>query len=326
MKHSSPIYVAGYRTLLGYHLTQALRRHRFRNVVAESGPDLADASSTNAFFAEFGPEYVFMAEGLSGGIGFNLQHPATLMQNNLVCLSNVLHAAHCKNNIRLLYLASSCMYPRDAAQPMAVDMLGTGPLEPTSAPYATAKVTGLVLCESYRREFGCDFITVIPANTFGPGDDFSEEAGHVIPAMIARVHKAKSQDDPEVVVWGSGKPVRDFLYAADAADAVLFLMRKYSDVRPINIGSGTGVSVAELAYLIAEVVGYRGKLRFDTSRPDGQPVKILDSAPLARLGWKPKTPLRTALEETYNWFLQPSAGERDVSLPRYGERGVSIPR
>jgi GDP-L-fucose synthase len=242
------------------------------------------------------------------------------MQDNLAVTTNVLNAAHKYGTTRLLYLGSSCMYPRGMATPMPVEALGTGQLEPTSAAYATAKYAGLVLCRAYWHEFGCDFLTAIPSNTFGPGDDFSANSGHVIPALIRRAHDAKVKREPELVVWGSGRAVRDFLFAADAADALVFLMRRYADTLPINVGSGTGVSIADLARMVCDVVGYTGTLRFDASRPDGQPVKVLDCAPLAALGWRPTTALRSALEATYAWFLQHEDREdrRDAhaALPR----------
>jgi GDP-L-fucose synthase len=319
MKPTSRIYVAGRHTLIGSALVEALLRARFRNVIADE-TDLTFYGTSEAFFADQRPEYVFVADGLSGGIEFNRRHPATLMQENLIVASSVLHAAYKFGTKRLVYLGSSCMYPRDAAQPMAVEALGTGPLEPTSAPYATAKSAGLMLCDAYRREFGCDFLTAIPSNTFGLGDDFSPHSGHVIPALIRRTHDARVKGEPELTVWGSGTPVRDFLFAADVADALLFLMRHYADNRPINVGSSAGVSIADLAQLVCDVVGYTGTLRFDASRPDGQPVKVLDCAPLAKLGWRPTTTLRSALEATYAWFLQHEVkeGHRDAhaAVPR----------
>ncbi|MGL4552069.1 MAG: GDP-L-fucose synthase family protein [Gemmataceae bacterium] len=319
MIRDARVYVAGRDTLLGSALVAALDRGGF-TAVLDDEPDLAFPGTADAFFDDARPEYVFLADGLSGGIEYNRRHPATLMQDNLAAITNVLSAAQRYGVRRLLYLGSSCMYPRDAAQPMAVGALGGGPVEPTSAAYATAKYAGVVLCDAYRREFGCDFVTAVPANAFGPGDDFSAVGGHVIPALIRRAHDAKVRGERELAVWGSGRPVRDFLYAPDAADALVFLMGRHPGDGPVNVGTGAGVSVADLARLVCDAVGYAGRLRFDPSRPDGQPVKVLDCGPLTRLGWRPATPLRAALEETYHWFLQHHAteGERDdhAAVPR----------
>jgi GDP-L-fucose synthase len=319
MNATSRVYVAGRYTLIGSALIRRLEEAGYHDVVEAEG-DLTEADGAEAFFAAHRPEYVFLADGMSGGIEFNRRHPATLMQDNLTVTANVLNAAHKYATRRLLYVGSSCMYPREADQPMRVEALGTGPLEPTSAPYATAKYAGLVMCRAYWLEFGCDFVAAVPSNTFGPGDDFSPNTGHVIPALIRRAHDAKVNREPELVVWGSGRAVRDFLFAPDAADALVFLMRRYADTQPINVGSGTGVSIADLARLVCDVIGYAGALRFDATRPDGQPVKVLDCAPLAALGWRPTTALRSALEATYAWFLQHEVkeGHRDAhaALPR----------
>ncbi|HJT76056.1 MAG TPA: NAD-dependent epimerase/dehydratase family protein, partial [Gemmataceae bacterium] len=229
--------------------------------------------------------------------------------HNLLVTAHVVDAAHRHGVTKLLYLASSCSYPRDAAQPLRVESLLTGAPEPTSAAYSTAKLAGWQLCAAYRRQYGARFITAIPANAFGPHDDFSADGGHVLPALLRRAHEAKVRGEPELVIWGTGLPRREFIYARDLAGACLFVLRHYDDEPPINLGGGTILSVAEAARAVADVVGYRGRLRFDAGRPDGAPLKALDSTPLRALGWRPATDFRAALEETYAWFLQHACTE-----------------
>jgi GDP-L-fucose synthase len=243
--------------------------------------------------------------------------PAELMLDNLLATAHVLQAAHAQGVAKLLYLASSCCYPRHAPQPLRVESLMTGLLEPTNAAYATAKLAGWQLCEAYRQQFGAPFFTAIPANAFGPYDDFSLEGGHIIPALIHRAHQAKVRGDPSLTIWGTGTPRREFVFAPDLADACLFVMNHYNEPAPINLGGGTDLSIAEVARAIVEVVGFKGRLCFDPTRPDGMPLKRLDASQLSSLGWKPATDFRTALAETYNWFLQHVVQEdlADVSAP-----------
>ena len=266
-------------------------------------PDLTCQSQVESFFEDSRPELVFVTAGLTGGIHANQTAPADLMLNNLLVSAHVLAAANRHGVKKLLYLGSSCMYPRQAQQPLRPEYLQTGPLEPTNAAYATAKLAGLALAQAYRSQDGAPFITAIPANAFGPGDDFHLDTGHVIPALIRRMHEAKLRGDDVIGIWGTGLPRREFIFADDLADACLFIMDHFDDSEPINLGSGSDVSIAEIATLIAEVVGYRGQLRFDASRPDGMPRKCLDSTKLFQLGWRPATPLCAALERTYAWFL-----------------------
>ena len=304
MNRLARIFVAGGDTLLGAALLDHLSECGFINLVgaAADQPDLGDTLAVEAFFEQIKPEFVFLAGGKSGGIRLNRQRPADLMLDNLRTIANVIDAAHRYGAKKLLYLASSCAYPRQAAQPLQVESLLAGPVEPSSEAYATAKIAGWKLCEAYRRQYGCRFITAFPANAFGPHDDFSDESGHVIPALIRRTHEAKLNGERSLTVWGSGSPRREFIYSRDLADACLFVMRHYENEIPINLGGGTDISIAEAARTIAEMVGFRGKLIFDSTKPDGAPFKALDSAALFDMGWKPSTDFRTAIAETYRWY------------------------
>lgn len=306
LKETSRIYVAGGQTLLGVALRERLHAGGFRHLLGEPPrePDLSCPRQVEDFFAAERPEYVFLAAGASGGIRANQAYPARLMRDNLLTAVHVIHAAHRYKTLKLLYLASSCSYPRLATQPMRVESLMTGPLEPTNEAYAMAKLTGLVLCQAYRRQYGAPFITAIPANAFGPHDDFSIEDSHVIPGLLRKFHEARCHGQNEVCVWGSGSPRREFIYSRDLADACLFVMRTYDADEPINLGGGQDLSIAETAEAIASVVGYRGRVSFDTSRPDGMPLKSLDATPLRKMGWTPSTSFPTALAETYDWFLR----------------------
>jgi GDP-L-fucose synthase len=309
------IYVAGGSTLAGAALLECLREAGHQGLVGvpPDEPDLTAPGQVEDFFSEYRPEQVYFAAGLSGGIGLNQARPADLMLDNLLAAAHVLSAAHEQRVGKLLYLASSCIYPRNAPQPLQVEWLFRGQLEPTNIAYATAKLAGWQLCDAYRRQHGDNFITAIPANVFGPHDDFSPQSGHVIPALMRRMHEAKIHDEPEVVVWGTGNPRREFLSWRDLARACLYVMERYDGAEPINLGSGVKLSIARLARTLAEVVGYRGRLLFDSSKPDGMPLKMLDSTVLRALGWRPSTVFRTSLAETYDWFLQ---HECDPLAPR----------
>ncbi len=304
MKRTARIYVAGGTTLAGVALRERLLSDGYVNLVGEppEEPDLTVASQVEAFFAATRPEYVFVAAGESAGIAGNQARPADLMLHNLLVVSHLLPCAHRHGVRKLLYLGSSCSYPRNTPQPMRVESLLTGPLEPTSAAYATAKLAGWQLCAAYRRQYGANFVTAIPANLFGPHDDFNPDSGHVLPALLRRCHEARLRDEPEVIVWGMGTARREFLFTRDLADACVFVMRHYDGAEPINLGGAEDVSILEAAHAVADVVGYRGRLRCDPSKPDGMALKRLDCSPLARLGWRPGTEFRTALAETYKWF------------------------
>jgi len=302
----SVIYVAGRQTLIGAAIVRQLEHQGYANIIgaAGDGPNLTDGKAVTDFFARQRPEYVFMAAGRSGGILANQKYPADLMLDNLLAECNVVHAAYRHRVKKLLYLASSCSYPKNCPQPMRVESLLTGPLEPTNEAYAVAKIAGIKLCQAYRQQYGANFVIGIPANAFGPGDDFSPEDSHVIAALIRKMHEAKLSDAPSVEVWGTGAPRREFIYADDLADACLFIMRNYDGAEPINLGGGIDTSIGELAQRVKEVVGYEGELRFDRSRPDGMPLKALDSSVLIAMGWKPTTPFRVALTATWEAFLR----------------------
>lgn len=306
MERTARIYVAGGDTLLGAALLDRLREDGYARLLGmpPDEPDLTVATEVDDFFAETRPNYVLLAAGRSGGIRANASAPADLMLDNLLVSTHVIRAAHDYRVKKLLFLASSCSYPRHAPQPLRVESLMTGELEPTSEAYATAKLAGMKLCQAYRRQYGSPFICAIPTNAFGPHDDFSPEAAHVLPALLRKIHEAKTRGDGHVALWGTGTPRREFLYAPDLADACLLVMRQYEELEPINLGGGMELTIAGLARLIAEIVGYRGQLCFDPTRPDGAPLKTLDAGPLFALGWRPRTAFRTALDQTYDWFLR----------------------
>lgn len=316
LDRNARIWVAGAQTLIGSAILRELARQGYANVVAEPGTGVAldDASAVDGFVARSAPEYVFLAAGRAGGIAANQRYPAQLMRDNLLVAAHVIHSAHRRGVRKLLFLASSCTYPREAAQPMRVEALLTGALEPTSEAYAVAKLAGLKLCQAYREEYGARFIGAISADAFGPGDDFDPDDAHVVAALIHRMHRARVSGAPFVEIWGSGRARREFVFAADLADACIHAMRFYEDAQPINLGSGSDLSIAELAALIRDVVGYPGELRFDTSRPDGAPAKRLDIARLRELGWQPRTDIRTALAATYAWFLETMSEKPAVRL------------
>lgn len=306
MNQQARIFVAGGATLLGSALLRQLAARGFINLVGV-GPDepcLTDALAVEQFFSAAKPDYVFVAGGPSGGIAANQRRPADLMRDNLLVATSILDSAHYHGVTKLCYLASACVYPRLCPQPMTEDALQSGPLEPTNEAYATAKLAGIVLCKAYRQQHNAPFVSAISTNAFGPGDDFRPEEGHVIPALIARFHEAKIGGQDLVTLWGTGTPRREFLYADDIADGCLTIMAHYDDATPINLSGGTDVSIAELAGLIAEVVEFRGRILFDTSRPDGMPLKRLDASRLQAMGWRPTTPFRQALEQTFRWYLK----------------------
>lgn len=305
MNKTDCIYVAGSETLVGKALLRQLETAGYSNVIDTSSeePDLTDAASVNAYFEAKKPAYVFLAAGKSGGIGANQKYPADLMLNNLLIQCQVMRSAQRHGARKLLYFASSCSYPRSCPQPMQVRSLMTGPLESTSEAYAMAKIAGIKLCQAHQQQYGADMISAIPGDVFGPGDDFGLEDSHVIAALIRKMHQAKMDRAQTVEVWGSGSPRREFIFVDDVADAAIFLMQSYSDSAPVNLGSGSEISIKNIAELIRKVVGYKGQLRFDPTRPDGMPLKALDSSALIAMGWRPKVSLQRGLEETYGWFL-----------------------
>jgi GDP-L-fucose synthase len=306
LNRKARIFVAGGDTLIGGALLERLRACGYQEIVGTppDEPDLTVAGQVEDLFVRERPDYVFLVAGRSGGIHANQVRPAELMLENLLVASHVIHYAYLHGVTKLLYLASSCSYPRNAPQPLRVESLMTGTLEPTNEAYALAKLTGLKLCQAYRQQYRANFISAIPANAFGPRDDFSPEDAHVIPGLIRRMHEAKRRRDPAITIWGTGTPRREFIYSRDLADSCVFIMSRYDAPEPINLGGGTDLSVAEAARVIAEVVGYNGQLLFDTSKPDGMPLKGLDSSKLRALGWNSSTDFRSALSETYRWFLR----------------------
>jgi GDP-L-fucose synthase len=305
MEKDARIFIADDHGLIGEAIRTRLRADGYENLLGDPGkPSLIDAREVEAFFLRTVPEYVFAVGGKSGGIGANQKLPADLMLNNLLVDCHLIDSA-CRCGVKkLLYMGSSCCYPRACLQPMQVSSLMTGVLESTNEAYATAKLAGIKLSHAYRQQHGIDMISAIPANVFGPGDDFGVEDSHVIAALMVKMHQAKLSQADNVEVWGSGSPRREFIYVADVADAAIFLMNHYSSSVPINLGSGSDASIREIAELIKEVVGYSGELRFDPKKPDGMPFKSLDSSELFALGWQPKISLRLGLEKTYQWYLE----------------------
>ena len=305
MERDVRIYVAGQETLIGAAVVRALQRDGCTALCGGPGeePELTDAGEVDAWFRRSGPDYVIVAAGKSGGIQANQAHPAEFLRDNLLVACHVMESAYRHGVKKLLYLGSSCSYPKHCPQPMAVESLLTGPLEPTNEAYAVAKIAGLKLCQAYRRQYGARFISGIPGDAFGPGDDFRPEASHVIAALIRKMHEAKLARRPAVELWGTGSPRREFIFADDLADACIFTVLRYEGSEPINLGCGTDLSIRELAELIRETVGYAGEVTFDRSRPDGMPAKLLDSTVLQGLGWRARTDLKSALAATYEWYL-----------------------
>ena len=309
MTPESRIYVAGHRGLVGSALVRRLRAAGFANLLLRDRGelDLTRSPAVEDFFASERPEYVFLAAARVGGIAANDTRPAEFLHDNLAIQTNVIDAAYRHGTAKLLFLGSSCIYPRLAPQPLREDSLLTGPLEPTNEWYAVAKIAGLKMCQAYRRQYGFNAISLMPTNLYGPGDNFSLETAHVLPALLRRFHEAREQAAPEVMLWGTGTPRRAFLYVDDLADACLLLMQRYEDERPINVGCGRDQTIAELAEIIRGIVGYSGAVRFDHARPDGTPRKLLDTSRLSALGWEPRIGLEAGIRSTYLWYLESRA-------------------
>jgi len=302
------VYVPGHRGMVGGAIVRRLATEGCEILTApRSDLDLRDQGAVNRFFEASRPQAVFLAAAKVGGIHVNNTLRGEFIYDNLIIATNIIHAAHLFGVAKLMFLASSCIYPKLAPQPIREESLLTGPLEPTNEPYAIAKIAGLKLAEAYRRQYGHDFISVMPTNLYGPGDNYHPEHSHVVAALIGRMHEARIADADEVVVWGTGTPRREFLLVDDLADACIHLMKTYSAADPVNIGVGADLSIRELAELVAETVGFRGRITFDASRPDGTPRKLLDISRLEALGWHAKTPLHEGLRLTYADFL---TGER----------------
>lgn len=301
MEKDSKIYIAGHRGMVGSALRRRLEREGYTNIVTRTSGelDLRDQRAVQAFFEAERPDYVILAAAKVGGIIANNTYRAEFLYDNLMIESNIIHQAYKTGVKKLLFLGSSCIYPKLAPQPLKEEYLLTGPLEPTNEPYAIAKIAGIKLCDAYREQYGCDFISVMPTNLYGPNDNYDLTNSHVLPALLRKFHEAKERGDAEVVVWGSGTPRREFLHADDLADACLFLMQRYSEPGLVNIGVGDDISIKELAELVKEVVGYEGTIVFDTSKPDGTPRKLMDVSKLAALGWKASIDLREGIKKVY---------------------------
>jgi GDP-L-fucose synthase len=318
------IFVAGADTLIGAGIITALRRDGYDVLDGTGELDLRDPASVASFLARHRPRCVVLAAGRHAGITGNQRYPAELIRDNLLLVTHVIHEAWRNGATRLMYLASSCSYPRLAPQPMHPRTLLTGPLEPTNQSYAIAKLAGMQMCAAYRMQYGVQYFAGIPADAFGPGDDFSPEDSHVVAGLMRRMHEAKVTGTASVDIWGSGNQRREFIFVPDLADACVFALQRYTGDGPINLGGGRDTAIAELAGIIRDVVGYTGTLRFDTSKPDGMPLKGLDSSDLRALGWQPTIDFHTALRRTYDWFLSnymteavaPHAGPRPASHAR----------
>lgn len=298
------IYIAGHRGLVGSALVRRLRAEGADNLLLRTHDelDLTSQAQVERFFSQEKPDYVFLAAAKVGGIHANSTYPAGFIQQNLAIQTNVIHQAWLAGVKKLLFLGSSCIYPRDCPQPIKEEYLLTGALEPTNEWYAIAKIAGLKMCQAYRKQYGFDAICAMPTNLYGPGDNFHQEDSHVVPALIRRFHNAKLANAPNVVIWGSGRPLREFIHVDDLANALMFLMNDCNHTNEINVGSGKELSIAELAHVIASAVGYLGDLCFDTDQPDGTPRKLLDTSRLSERGWTPKIELATGISETYRWY------------------------
>ncbi len=314
------IYVAGHAGLVGSAILRRLRTDGFANVLTASRHelDLRDQAAVDRWFGANRPDYVYLVAGTVGGIMANSTRPAEFIYDNLMIHATVVHAAYREGVKKLLYLGSSCIYPRECPQPMREEYLLTGPLEPTNEPYAVAKIAGIKLCQAYRRQYGCDFISAMPTNLYGPGDNFNLANSHVLPALIRKFHDAKTEGRPEVVVWGTGAPRRELLHVDDLAEACLFIMERYDEEIHINVGTGEDLSIRELAEIVRDVVYPGARLEFDASKPDGTPRKLLDVSRLHALGWRHRIELRDGIDATYRWFLANHDHLRESYAPATG--------
>jgi GDP-L-fucose synthase len=314
MTTSSRVFVAGHRGLVGSAILRRLRHLGFTDVLTATRDqlDLRDQAAVNYWFRANRPEFVYLVAGTVGGIMANSTRPAEFIYDNMMIHATVVHSAHLFGVKKLLYLGSSCIYPRMATQPMKEEELLSGPLEPTNEAYAVAKIAGIKLCQSYRAQYGCDFISAMPTNLYGPNDNFDLTSSHVLPAMIRKFHDAREEGRTEVTVWGTGKPKREFLHVDDLADACVFLMNNYGDSTHINVGTGEDVAIAELAEMVRRVVHPGATIVYDTTKPDGAPRKLLDVTRLHKLGWRHRMSLGEGIEHTYQWFLEHKASARGL--------------
>ena len=305
MEKNSRIYIAGHRGLVGSAIVRKLKHEGFSNLLTVTSKelDLREQAATRDFFEQQRPDYVFLAAARVGGILANSSYPADFIYQNLMIEANVIESARLSGVSKLLCLGSTCIYPKMAPQPLKEEYLLTGPLEPTNEWYAVAKIAGIKMCQAYQRQYGSKFISAMPTNLYGPEDNFNLESSHVMPALIRKFHEAKAVNAPTVTVWGSGKPLREFLHVDDCAAACLYLMAHYEDEGIVNIGVGEDISIAELAGLVGEAVGYQGEIVYDSSKPDGTPRKLVDTSKINALGWQSGIPLEEGIKSTYQWFL-----------------------
>lgn len=305
MPLDATVYVAGHRGLVGSAIVRRLMNAGYQHILTAGREelDLRDQAAVSRWFSGSRPDYVFLVAGTVGGVWANATRPAEFIYDNLMIHATVVHAAYENDVSKLLYLGSSCIYPRLAHQPIAEDELLTGPLEPTNEPYAIAKIAGIKLCQAYRRQYGCDFISAMPTNLYGPNDNFDLTSSHLLPALIRKFHEAKVAGAPEVEVWGTGTPMRELMHVDDLADACVHLMLSYSDDVHINVGTGEDLTIREIADLVREAIYPQATLRFDTSKPDGTPRKVVDISRLRATGWKPSIKLGDGIRSTYEWYL-----------------------
>jgi GDP-L-fucose synthase len=306
MERSAKIYVAGHRGMVGSAICRKLQSEGYSNLLVRTSSelDLRKQEAVNNFFAEEKPDYVFLAAAKVGGILANNELRAEFIYENLMIQSHIIHASHVHGVKKLLFLGSSCIYPKLAPQPLKEDYLLTGPLEYTNEPYAIAKIAGIKMCDAYRSQYGSNFISVMPTNLYGPNDNYDLHSSHVLPALIRKFHEAKMKQQPSVVMWGTGKPRREFLHADDLADACFYLMNHYNEPGLVNIGTGEDIEIGELALLIREIVGFEGEITHDISKPDGTPRKLMDVSKLHSFGWKHKINLREGISAVYNEFIR----------------------
>ncbi|NII24071.1 GDP-L-fucose synthase [Pseudoflavitalea sp. X16] len=306
MNKSDKIYVAGHRGMVGSAIVRKLKGEGFTNLLLRTSGelDLRNQQAVDEFFAKEKPDYVFLGAAKVGGIQANNVYRADFIYENIMIQSNVIHASYVQGVKKLLFLGSSCIYPKLAPQPLKEEYLLTGLLEPTNEPYAIAKIAGIKMCDAYRAQYGCNFISVMPTNLYGPNDNYDLNNSHVLPALIRKFHEAKVNNEPAVVMWGTGNPRREFLHADDLADACYFLMQTYNEEGFVNIGVGEDVTIKELALLIKDIVGYKGEIQHDLSKPDGTPRKLMDVTKLHSMGWKAKTALHAGIQKVYNDFVK----------------------
>lgn len=306
MERNAKIYVAGHRGMVGAAIVRKLQAEGYTNIITRTSKelDLRNQQAVNEFYAAEKPDYVVIAAAKVGGIMANNTYRADFLYDNIMIEANLIHAAYTSGVKKLLFLGSSCIYPKMAPQPLKEDYLLTGLLEPTNEPYAVAKIAGIKMCEAYRDQYGCNFISAMPTNLYGQGDNYHLQNSHVIPALLRKFHEAKESNAPVVEIWGSGTPLREFMFVDDLADACYFLMEGYNGKLFVNVGTGDEVTIKDLALTVKEVVGYEGELKFDATKPDGTPRKLMDSTRLHEMGWKHKTSLKEGLAHAYNFFKE----------------------